>query len=200
MNLRNFNAVTPPSVNKIFIGKSATFFVFCGKKKELVYIDVFNIFSLNLKKKRKKRKLNKLQRVWNEWLICFFLFSIYYFQFFLPQESVTQNDANRQGRNYSEKENTIVGSQTQVEESLLKKLNEKCARRDSSACAMLKLIAYMNRLFKKANIDLTENIEITQTTAVTELRGEFSASQRIFSPLQSSERKKKGWIRLEAKE
>lgn len=36
---------------------------------------------------------------------------------------------------------------------------------------MLKLVTYMNRLLKKANIDVADNIEITQTSSVVEVKG-----------------------------
>ncbi|KAK6621957.1 hypothetical protein RUM44_001764 [Polyplax serrata] len=88
------------------------------------------------------------------------------------QEPVASDDKTRSGRSYSPKENDIPRAPSQVEESVLRKLNAKCAQRDPSSCAMLKLITYMNRLFKKANIDISDNIEITQTTTVTEVKAE----------------------------
>lgn len=89
----------------------------------------------------------------------------------MKQETVVQSEENRKGKSYSPKENDITRPHNQVEESLLQKLNLKCSQRDPSSCAMLKLITYMNRLFKKANINIADNIEITQTT-VTEVKGE----------------------------
>ncbi|EEB10241.1 conserved hypothetical protein [Pediculus humanus corporis] len=85
-------------------------------------------------------------------------------------------DGTREQRSYSPKENDIEKPYSQVEESLLQKLNLKCSQREPTSCAMLKLITYMNRLFKKANIDITENIEITQTSAVAEVKAVITSN------------------------
>lgn len=45
---------------------------------------------------------------------------------------------------------------------------------------MLKLVTYMNRLLKKANIDVADNIEITQTSAVVEVKGKNSRLQKFI--------------------
>lgn len=95
------------------------------------------------------------------------------------------NEETRQARSYVQG-NDVSKPMNQVEESLLRKLNSKCAQRDASSCAMLKLVTYMNRLLKKANIDVADNIEITQTSEVVQINGEFrdSAAKRDF-PLGS---------------
>lgn len=54
---------------------------------------------------------------------------------------------------------------TSVEETLIKKLNNKCSNRDVSSCMMLKLMTYFNRLLKKSSIEIGD-VEITQTSAV----------------------------------
>lgn len=48
----------------------------------------------------------------------------------------------------------------------MKKLNSKCSNRDISACMMLKLVTYFNRMLKKSNIELGD-VEITQTSTET---------------------------------
>lgn len=50
-----------------------------------------------------------------------------------------------------------------MEESLLKKLNTKCSSHDVSACMMLKLVTYFNRMLKKSSIEFGD-VEITQTS------------------------------------
>lgn len=57
---------------------------------------------------------------------------------------------------------------TDREEALVEKLNTKCSQREISSCVMLKLVSYMNRLLKKANIEVYDGFEITQTTAIVE--------------------------------
>lgn len=54
------------------------------------------------------------------------------------------------------------------EEELLRKLNSKCSQNDISSCVMLKLVTYMNKLLKKASIELTDDIEIRKTSQTSE--------------------------------
>ncbi|XP_011154231.1 uncharacterized protein LOC105192055 [Harpegnathos saltator] len=54
------------------------------------------------------------------------------------------------------------------EEELLRKLNSKCSQNDMSSCVMLKLVTYMNKLLKKASIELTDDIEIRKTSQTSE--------------------------------
>ncbi|KAK7865360.1 hypothetical protein R5R35_001850 [Gryllus longicercus] len=54
------------------------------------------------------------------------------------------------------------------EQALLSKLNTKCSQREVSSCVMLKMVTYVNKLLKKANIQVTEGLEISQTEAVVE--------------------------------
>ncbi|CAH1406331.1 unnamed protein product [Nezara viridula] len=54
------------------------------------------------------------------------------------------------------------------EESLMDKLNSRCSKREASACLMLKLVTYVNRLLKKADIPLGDGLEISQTRQVAE--------------------------------
>lgn len=54
------------------------------------------------------------------------------------------------------------------EESILDKLNSRCSKREASACLMLKLVTYVNRLLKKADIPLGDGVEISQTRVVAE--------------------------------
>jgi hypothetical protein len=51
---------------------------------------------------------------------------------------------------------------SEEEDTLLQKLNKKCGQRDVSACVMLKLVTYMNRLLKKSNIEVFEGLHIKQ--------------------------------------
>lgn len=91
----------------------------------------------------------------------------------VPKEVVTEEKpSERTQRSYVHGNDVKGSSVNQVEESLLRKLNSKCAQRDASSCAMLKLVTYMNRLLKKANIDVADNIEITQTSTVVEVKAE----------------------------
>ncbi|XP_055382965.1 uncharacterized protein LOC129613069 [Condylostylus longicornis] len=55
----------------------------------------------------------------------------------------------------------------QLEEGFIRKLNVKCSQRDNHSCMMLKLIVYMNRIFKKSSIDINENLKVTQTREPT---------------------------------
>ncbi|GFG34590.1 hypothetical protein Cfor_07303 [Coptotermes formosanus] len=65
--------------------------------------------------------------------------------------------------------NEIGGGNHQLisdsEDALLQKLNNKCSQSDVSACVMLKLLTYMNRLLKKSNIEVFEGLHITQTAS-----------------------------------
>lgn len=62
-----------------------------------------------------------------------------------------------------------VHERTQIEEALLKKLNLKCSQKDVSSCVMLKLVSYMNRMLKKATLDISSDIEVTQTATEDEV-------------------------------
>ncbi|XP_067631316.1 uncharacterized protein Osi3 [Eurosta solidaginis] len=63
----------------------------------------------------------------------------------------------------SSSDNTIpIVNRNQLEEGFLRKLNIKCSQRDNHSCMMLKLIVYMNRIFKKSSIDINENIKVSQ--------------------------------------
>jgi hypothetical protein len=78
---------------------------------------------------------------------------------------------SREGRNLGggNQANEIGGGNHQLlserEDSLLRKLNNKCSERDMSSCVMLKLATYMNRLLKKSNIEVLEGLHITQTVS-----------------------------------
>jgi hypothetical protein len=85
-----------------------------------------------------------------------------------------QEDAqvpSREGRNLGvgNQANEIAGGNHQLisetEDDLLRKLNNKCSERDVSSCVMLKMVTYMNRLLKKANIEVFEGLHITQTAS-----------------------------------
>lgn len=60
------------------------------------------------------------------------------------------------------------GKISTVEDALLRKLNSKCNQKDVSSCVMLKLVNYMNRLLKKSSLEITDSLEITQTSPVVE--------------------------------
>ncbi|XP_055852409.1 uncharacterized protein LOC129916458 isoform X2 [Episyrphus balteatus] len=57
-------------------------------------------------------------------------------------------------------------NRNQLEEGFLRKLNTKCSQRDNHSCMMLKLIVYMNRIFKKSSIDVNENVKVTENRGV----------------------------------
>lgn len=68
----------------------------------------------------------------------------------------------------SSNDNTVhTINRHQLEEGFVRKLNVKCSQRDNHSCMMLKLIVYMNRLFKKSSIDINENLKVTQTRETT---------------------------------
>ncbi|XP_066146146.1 uncharacterized protein [Euwallacea fornicatus] len=62
--------------------------------------------------------------------------------------------------------NSVHANEQTIEESLMKKLNNKCSNHDISSCMMLKLVTYFNRMLKKSQIDLGD-VEITQTSTET---------------------------------
>lgn len=67
-----------------------------------------------------------------------------------------------------EQQSVTVNDRAKYEEELLRKLNVKCSQNDINSCVMLKLVTYMNRLLKKASIELTDDIEIRKTSQATE--------------------------------
>jgi len=62
--------------------------------------------------------------------------------------------------------NSVHSNDPTIEESLMKKLNNKCSNHDISSCMMLKLVTYFNRMLKKSQIELGD-VEITQTSTAT---------------------------------
>ncbi|XP_030371681.1 uncharacterized protein LOC115621971 [Scaptodrosophila lebanonensis] len=67
-------------------------------------------------------------------------------------------------------ENSISADyRNRMEEQILAKLNLKCSQRDNHSCMMLKLIVFMNRLFKKSSIELNENVKVLQNRDVSEI-------------------------------
>lgn len=73
---------------------------------------------------------------------------------------------------------TTMTDRAKYEEELLRKLNNKCSSNDLSSCVMLKLVTYMNKLLKKASIELTDDIEIRKTSQATEEVVSFQSSGR----------------------
>ncbi|XP_014221842.1 uncharacterized protein LOC106649084 [Trichogramma pretiosum] len=69
-----------------------------------------------------------------------------------------------------------LSERAKYEEELLRKLNVKCSQNDLSSCVMLKLVTYMNKLLKKASIELTDDIEIRKTSQATEEVVSFQSS------------------------
>ncbi|KAK3932301.1 Transmembrane protein 132E [Frankliniella fusca] len=61
----------------------------------------------------------------------------------------------------------VQADTTSGEEQLLRKLNTRCAQKDTSSCVLLKMVTYFNRLLKKSSIAIGETVEIERTTAVT---------------------------------
>lgn len=84
--------------------------------------------------------------------------------------------ASRKGRNLGggHQANEIGGGHhhliSETEDSLLRKLNNKCSERDVSSCVMLKLVTYMNRLLEKSNIEVFEGFHITQTASEEQIK------------------------------
>lgn len=67
-----------------------------------------------------------------------------------------------------EQQSVTLTDRAKYEEELLRKLNSKCSQNDMSSCVMLKLVTYMNKLLKKASIELTDDIEIRKTSQASE--------------------------------
>lgn len=67
-----------------------------------------------------------------------------------------------------EQQSVTLTDRAKYEEELLRKLNVKCSQSDINSCVMLKLVTYMNKLLKKASIELTDDIEIRKTSQATE--------------------------------
>lgn len=67
-----------------------------------------------------------------------------------------------------EQQSVTITDRAKYEEELLRKLNSKCSQNDISSCVMLKLVTYMNKLLKRASIELTDDIEIKKTSQTTE--------------------------------
>nr|CAD7432482.1 unnamed protein product [Timema monikensis] len=95
----------------------------------------------------------------------------------LPKGSI------RQSRNMDNDINTL----STREAALIQKLNSKCSQSDATSCMMLKLITYMNRLLKKANLEVIEGIDITQTSDVVEETSDGSDMQRSGDAVGSDE-------------
>lgn len=72
------------------------------------------------------------------------------------------NNNNREGRNVDNE----LSKTNAMEEMFLKKLSNKCSnKKDMSSCVMLKLMNYMNRLLKKSSLEISDSIEISQTSS-----------------------------------
>ncbi|XP_046486941.1 uncharacterized protein [Neodiprion pinetum] len=78
-----------------------------------------------------------------------------------PVEKVEKVEIHQQ-------QSVTMTDRAKYEEELLRKLNAKCSQNEVSSCVMLKLVTYMNKLLKKASIELTDDIEIRKTSQVTE--------------------------------
>ena len=76
-----------------------------------------------------------------------------------------------------EQQTVTLSDRAKYEEELLRKLNSKCSQNDISSCVMLKLVTYMNKLLKKASIELTDDIEIRKTSQATEEVVTFEAGR-----------------------
>jgi len=68
----------------------------------------------------------------------------------------------------AEQQSVTLTDRARYEEELLRKLNSKCSQNDISSCVMLKLVTYMNKLLKKASIELTDDIEIRKISQTSE--------------------------------
>jgi len=76
-----------------------------------------------------------------------------------------------------EQQSVMLTDRAKYEEELLRKLNSKCSQNDMSSCVMLKLVTYMNKLLKKASIELTDDIEIRKTSQASEDAITFEAAR-----------------------
>lgn len=68
---------------------------------------------------------------------------------------------------------------TTGEEALLRKLNTRCAQKDTSSCVLLKMVTYFNRLLKKSSIAIGETVEIERTTAVSVSAEDVTSSRAL---------------------
>lgn len=66
------------------------------------------------------------------------------------------------GINFCNSLQNSVSDSNNLEDVLIKRLNSKCTQRDVSSCLILKLVTYMNRMLKKAAIQIGDDLEITQ--------------------------------------
>lgn len=82
------------------------------------------------------------------------------------------NDVAKAGRQPTQADTTTG------EEALLRKLNTRCAQKDTSSCVLLKMVTYFNRLLKKSSIAIGETVEIERTSAVT-VSSEESSSRAL---------------------
>lgn len=78
----------------------------------------------------------------------------------LDDEIFNNNDVTKAGK-------VAVADTSSGEEALLRKLNTRCAQKDSSSCVLLKMVTYFNRLLKKSSIAIGETVEIERTSAVS---------------------------------
>ncbi|XP_012522910.1 uncharacterized protein LOC105828893 [Monomorium pharaonis] len=83
-----------------------------------------------------------------------------------------------------EQQSVKLTDRAKYEEELLRKLNSKCSQNDISSCVMLKLVTYMNKLLKKASIELTDDIEIRKTSQTSEDVITFEAGRSKDDELQ----------------
>jgi hypothetical protein len=59
-----------------------------------------------------------------------------------------------------------VSSKLEYEENFRLLLNKKCSENDNSACVMLKLLSFMDKMLKKPTFSITKRITLLQTRSV----------------------------------
>ncbi|XP_068084850.1 uncharacterized protein Osi3 [Anabrus simplex] len=87
------------------------------------------------------------------------------------KDKVTSPEPERVARNMDNDDNEAnnnIQTPSEREAALIQKLNTKCSAREISSCIMLKMVTYMNKLLKKASIQVADGLEIRQTSAVVE--------------------------------
>ncbi|EDV90721.1 uncharacterized protein LOC6569681 [Drosophila grimshawi] len=85
-------------------------------------------------------------------------------------------------------DNLITGDYGDREdEQIMVKLNEKCIHNDSHSCNMLKTIVFLDRIFKKSNIDISENFRVSRNRDVSEIPNNYEDELLLARAMDSDE-------------
>ncbi|EDW14693.1 uncharacterized protein LOC6573141 [Drosophila mojavensis] len=85
-------------------------------------------------------------------------------------------------------DNSITGDYVgKEEEQAMIKLNEKCIQNDNHSCSMLKTVIFLDRLFKKSSIDLSENFRVSRNRAVPDVPDDSEDELLLARAMDSDE-------------